>query len=71
MVKYIITRLRKQYLDTWSRPWPEDDKYLRELYQESKVASGFKPNAKLSKNPHAQQQVEEHTLERMRENHDF
>lgn len=57
--------LRRRYNETWSRDWPEDDKYLSELWLE---AQGSYPTPQRGRNVG---KVYDDTLDLMRESHQF
>lgn len=60
-----IRKLRNEYFDTWERQWPHDDKYLAELWLDSrKDLNNLRGSQNLAP-------VYERTLLYMRENHEF
>lgn len=64
---YFIKELQSRYQETWSRGWPEDNKYLAVLWFEAKAALDI---PRRSRNYNTES-VYEYTLTLMRENHHF
>ena len=67
ITSYTAKELRSRYQAAWSRDWPEDNKYLTELWFEAKKALGI-PRISRKYNIEA---VRKYTLITMRENHQF
>ena len=60
-----VVKLRRLYLETWSREWPHDDSYIRELWLETRreIRNGT--------NKVPPPGVWDRCIEAMRENHTF
>lgn len=62
----VLKKLRRLYLERWSRPWPHDDAFLSELWLESRASR----QTTAKKGPYLDW-VYEDTLIEMRTNHSF
>jgi len=62
----VLKRLRSEYAEMWSRPWPEDDSYLALLVVQAKDSLGMTPSSKAKRD-----EVREFVLDEMRACHEF
>lgn len=59
-----LRKLRRRYLETWGREWPEDDAYLAELWLEARGTLQAKKGPKVDA-------AYADALVAMRESHEF